>query len=334
MPPRREVFWVTKVLVTGGLGFIGAEVSKQLLDAGAEVVILDSFASYFPLFHEDAGLYQRFVHDRVAPLNGRVQLERGDTRHKDELRRVMLKHRPDRVIHLAALPLANVSTTYSEEAIGSIVAATTNLLEVVRDLDHFERFVYASSSMVYGEFVEHPATESHPTHPKNIYGGAKLCGEVVTRTYGEALGIEYAIVRPSAVYGPTDVNRRVVQIFVENALRGRPLVLKGGASNALDFTYVKDIASGFVKAALVPAAANETFNITRGEGRTLGELVGILREIIGDIEVEEAELDHIIPRRGALDTSRARQILGFESAYALEDGVREYVEFVRSYLET
>ena len=117
-----------------------------------------------------------------------------------------------------------------------------------------------------GDFLRTPAGEDHPTSPKDIYGGLKLCGEIVTRTFAQRYDLDFAIVRPSAVYGPTDNNSCVISVFLENALAGRPLQVFG-VNTVLDFTYVTDTADGIVRAALHPAASMQTFNITRGMGR-------------------------------------------------------------------
>ncbi|MBI4798645.1 MAG: NAD-dependent epimerase/dehydratase family protein [Desulfarculus sp.] len=134
--------------------------------------------------------------------------------------------------------------------------------------------------------------------------------------------------RPSAVYGPTDVNRRVVQIFLEKALAGETLVLHGGDST-LDFTYVEDIASGFVLAGTHPQAANQVFNITRGQGRTLKELVDVLKLYFPTLETRIEPHRVYRPKRGSLSIAKAREVLGFEPRFTLEEGIGRYVEFYR-----
>jgi nucleoside-diphosphate-sugar epimerase len=269
---------------------------------------------------------------RFQLLKQNTEMLRGDTRAKDHLRRVILEHRPTHIIHLAALPLANLSNIYTEEAVESILNSTINLLEIIRDVDFVERFVFTSSSMVYGDFQYLPADEEHPRNPKNIYGGAKYAGEIMTTVFGERYGIEYTIVRPSAVYGPTDVNRRVSQIFVENALIGNPLTLRG-ADSALDFSYVEDVAEGFVRAALEPNGANQVLNLTRGEGRTLREFADILKKMIPSLEVIEEELDKDIPVRGALDISKAQELIKYDPQHSLEKGLEKYVAFVKECMQ-
>lgn len=317
------------VLITGGAGFIGSHIACHLVERGIPTILVDPFIQYFSPLEPESSVYHRYMEERFRGIRDKVTFVRGDTRNKAGMRRIITQYRPTHIIHLAALPIANISNSFTEEAVDCTLIGTVNLLDIIRDVDFVHRFVYASSSMVYGDFQYTPADEEHPKHPKDVYGGAKLGGEVMTQVYGRRFGIEYAVVRPSAVYGPTDVNRRVSQIFVENALRGKPLILKGGGETVLDFTYVKDIARGFVLAAIEPGGKNEVFNITFGEGRSLLEFVEILQVMIPGIRIVVEPAEGHVPKRGALDISKAKNLLGYQPRYCLEAGLREYVEFVR-----
>jgi nucleoside-diphosphate-sugar epimerase len=321
---------MSRVFITGGAGFIGSFVARELLARGVETVLFDSFVAYVSPLEVDLHLYLK---ERMKGIEHQAIILRGDTTNLSDVRRAIEAHKPDVIIHLAALPIADLSNRYSEEAVKSILQGTVNVLETIRDTDTVQRFIYTSSSMIYGDFQYVPADEDHPKKPKDIYGGTKLAGEILTEAFGRRFGIEYVIVRPSAVYGPTDVNRRVTQIFLENAMAGKPLTLHNGGSSELDFTYVEDTASGIVKAAFEKSAANQVFNITRGEGRSLKELADTLQRWFPDAKsiVEKQPESMMRPKRGALDISKAKKLLGFEPRYSLEQGIEKYVAFVREF---
>jgi len=181
--------------------------------------------------------------------------------------------------------------------------------------------------MVYGDFIEVPAMEDHPKTPKDIYGGTKLAGEILTETYGRRYKINYTIVRPSGVYGPTDVNRRVVQIFLENALKNKKLILQGGGNNLIDFTYVEDCADGIYLAAVSSKGENQAFNITRGEGRSLIECTNILKTFFPNLTTQVEPAQPFRPKRGALSIQKARELLGYSPKFSLEQGVDKYFQF-------
>ena len=320
---------MAKVLVTGGAGFIGAHTARSLLDAGEEVVALDYFHQYI---HPVQPSYLENTQWRFDELLKGADIRYGTTTHKDDLRRNLNELKPTHILHLAALPLANVALKQTEEAFDSIVRGTVNLLEVLRDGPPIEKFVYVSSSMVYGDFTQIPMPEEAPKHPKEIYGGMKYAGETLVRVYAQRYDIPFSIVRPSAVYGPSDNNRRVLQIFVENAVSGRPIVATNPESTFLDFSWVADVAKGMAQVVLSPNAVNEDFNITRGEGKTLADALAILRGIFPDLDVEERrEESSYRPERGSLDVAKARSLLGFDPTMSLEEGLPIYVDWVRQH---
>lgn len=310
---------MSRVLLTGGAGFIGCHVAGQLLEKGYEVAIYDSFVNYvYPLnqVHIDN------IVNRLEPVEKNVKIYRGGTHDHDCLRRALMDFRPQRVIHLAAMPLANLAVEHPEEAVQAILMGTLNLLQAARELD-LERIVYVSSSMVYGDFARVPVQEEDAKDPKEVYGSMKYSGELLVRAFGRLFGLDHSIVRPSAVYGPTDNNRRVLGIFLENALSGRPLEVRG-ANNALDFTYVEDAARGIVCAALHEKASGKAFNVTRGRGRTIQEAAEIVAKLVPGTTIQLAERDTRMPVRGTLDISRARAEIDFNPSVDLEEGLARY----------
>lgn len=315
-----------KVFITGGAGFIGSFVAKELVSNGDDVIIYDSFVNFTSPLKSH---YQFYLKRRLDNISNKVTVVRGDIRHKGHLLRTLNEHKPDNVIHLAALPIATISNKFPEEATEINLYGTVNVLEAMREVGVVKRFIYASSSMIYGDFQYSPADENHPKNPKDVYGATKLAGEILTESFGKMYGIDYIIIRPSAVYGPTDANRRVSQIFVENALQGKPLVLHEGGNSKLDFSYVEDVAHGFVLA-LKSKVRNDVFNITRGEGKSIKEFAEILSKLVPNLRTVVKPADIVRPERGALDISKARKKLGYKPRYSLEEGLKKYVDFIKS----
>jgi len=315
---------MAKIFLTGGAGFVGANVCRALRQDGHEVAIFDQFVNYvYPLdrVHVDN------LTQRMATIKDGVTIYRGSTRDQNNLRRALRAFNPNYIVHLAAMPLANLAVEDPEEAVDAILSGTINVLHQSRDLPGLKRLVYVSSSMVYGDFVRVPAHEDDPKDPKEVYGSLKLSGELLVKSFGRLYGIEYSIVRPSAVYGPTDNNRRVLGIFLERALKGEELVVKG-ATQSLDFTFVEDAARGIVCATLHERGASGIFNITRGQGRTIKEAAEIVASLVPGTRIRVESADERMPSRGELDISRARKEIGFEPRVNLEQGLQIYLEYL------
>lgn len=312
-----------RVLITGGVGLIGSHLTRRLLDEGHEILVLDDFT-----FSYSADLSPRIQTDiayRTSVLMKGARIERCSTMEKSRLRALLTGFGPDCVVHLAAIPLVTVVSRQVEAAARSLSEGMINLLEVLREASGVRRFVYASSSMVYGDFQQDPMPEEGPCNPVNVYGGLKLAGEVLARSYLKPTGMETVIVRPSAVYGPTDQHRRVVQKFCEAALQGGSVMLSA-KDHTMDFTYVDDIAEGFRLAATHPAAAGETFNMTYGQARRLIDLVDVIRNFHPALALGSDTLDdHDRPTRGTLSIAKARRLLGYAPRYPLEAGIPAYL---------
>jgi len=321
-------------LITGGLGFIGSVIARKLLENNIveKVVALDHYGRYVSSMHEDFIDYRKY---RLKNIEDKVIIERSEAKYPLLAIKLLMKYKPAFIFHLAALPLAKLDNLNSEEASEGSVQSTTNLLESCGQLKETmgyepERFLYASSSMVYGDFQYEPADESHPTNPKEIYGTMKLAGEIITRGIGKFYGIKYSIIRPSAVYGPTDMNRRVSQIFLEKAIKG-DLIKVHGKKEALDFTFIEDIATGFILAATKAGGVNETFNITYGKAHRLLQYVQELHKYFPNLKYEVVERDGFRPKRGTLSIAKAEKLLGYSPSFNLTEGVKKQVDFAKKY---
>jgi nucleoside-diphosphate-sugar epimerase len=317
-----------RVLITGGAGFIGSRVARHFLDADYDVHLYDSFVVYSV---PDPAREQPNFAFRLKDIFQSIRLIRGSTLDKDFLRRTLTEIEPDVIVHMAAMPLAAIAIEHTEEAFQSILNSTQNILEIMRDSKKKTRLVYISSSMVYGDFKTPEVDElEHPKNPKDIYGAFKLAGEIVVSAYSKNYGIEFVTCRPSAVYGPTDTNQRVIQKFIQAALAGKPLILDGDGSMKLDFTHVEDTALAIYLAATTPGASGKVYNVTRGEGRSLKELTDIIKQYLPETTIQHREAPKYMPLRGALSIARAKSELGYAPRVSLDEGVRLYIEHLRN----
>ena len=319
-----------RIFISGGSGFIGSYLARILADRGYELLLFDAYLNYISPFISN---YQHFLKERMQDLLERknVRLERGDIRVQKRVHQVMAEWKPDAVVHLAAIPSAKEATLYPTEALQINVDGTLSLLEGLKACGTVKRFIFTSSSFVYGHFKKDIADEEHPTDPIDVYGGTKLTGEILTKSYAKGHGFEYVIVRPSAVYGFGDCNRRVTQIMLENAQRGKPLVLHDGGRSKIDFTCVTDVADGFARCLETPTAANETFNITRGNARSIKEYADVVKQHFPNVKLEDHPPDAMRPERGTLSIAKARKLLGYDPQIDIEQGVAEYVKMLKEH---
>jgi nucleoside-diphosphate-sugar epimerase len=200
-----------------------------------------------------------------------------------------------------------------------------NLLEASKN-NHVCKFIYISSSMVYGDFTN-DVTEDAECRPQGQYGIMKLAGEWLVRDYSRRGFFDHVVIRPSAVYGELDVEDRVISKFLLTAMRGGVLKVNG-AGETLDFTYVGDAADGIVTATLSPAANNKTYNITKSHSWSLLDAANLAVQIVGQGTVEVRDKDADFPSRGALNIDAARRDLGYNPKVDIEEGFQRYYEWL------
>jgi nucleoside-diphosphate-sugar epimerase len=282
------------------------------------VTVLDADRSYGPATAEQRAWAREW---RARELLAGAEIVRAALEDGARLRREVRARRPEVVVHLANLPLPAVARRRPSEAVRSIAGSMRTVLDALTGAPGLQRLTYVSSSMVYGDFAREPMPEHGPLRPRDHYGRLKLRAEGMARAWAQAGG-PLTVVRPSAVYGPGEINGRFAQRLVEAALGGVPLLLDAAPGTRLDFTWVGDLAWGIAEASLAPAGRGETFNLSRGEARTLEEAVARA----GDVPVVRAGAGtwRPAPRRGALDISRAARLLGYAPRVGLEDGLEAY----------
>jgi UDP-glucose 4-epimerase len=182
--------------------------------------------------------------------------------------------------------------------------------------------------MVYGDFTDQ-VREDAECRPQGQYGIMKLAGEWLVKDYTRKTGMAHTIIRPSAVYGPLDVNDRVISKFLLAAMRGETLNVNG-ANETLDFTYVEDAANGIVAAATLDIANNRTYNITKSHSKTLLEAAELAVSIAGQGSINVRDRDLDFPSRGALNIDAARRDLGYNPQVDMEEGFDEYHKWLIS----
>lgn len=310
------------ILVTGGCGFIGHNVVHKLQDSH-KVTSYDSLTDYGIL---DPVELKELHCERKKFMKGyRIT---GDIRDLKRLAASFSSELPEIVIHLAAFPRAKVVN--SDPIVGAEVMSTALLkLLTTSKMNKVKRFVYISSSMAYGDF-DNGVLETAQCNPMGTYGILKYSGELLVKDYCQSNNMEYVIVRPSAVYGPRDVEDRVASKFLLNAIRNETITVRG-ANEVLDFTFVDDIANGICLAALMPQAKNQTYNMTRGVGHTLLDAAKLAVKITGSQSaIVVADKDASFPSRGTLSIVKASTELGYSPKVDLEEGFKLYYDWLVS----
>lgn len=310
-----------RILVTGGYGLIGHNVIKRLQDLKHHTFIADIKTNYGIIPQSEID----YLMEERAKKIGHHLYFNTDIANTGPIDYVVQTTKPDVLIHMASFPRQKVVNANPQLGADVMMRGLINLLESAKE-HGVKRFVYISSSMVYGDFNDQ-VTEDAVCNPQGQYGIMKLAGEWLVKDYARRTGMEYVIIRPSAVYGPLDVEDRVVAKFMLTAMRGQTLKVNG-ASETLDFTYVDDAADGIVAAALEVGAANDTYNITKSHSVSLSQAAKMVVGIVGKGSIEIRDKDADFPSRGALNIDKARAKLGYDPKVDVEEGFQKYYEWL------
>ena len=311
-----------KVLVTGGQGLIGHNVVSRLEDLGHKVSIIDNQTTYGLIPKEELWY---LLSERGLKINSEVWLK--DISDNQAVDYIFDKEKPEIVIHMASFPrqkVVNVNPTLGSRTMSE---GLLNLLEACVKYET-RKFIYISSSMVYGDFSD-DVKEDYDCKPQGQYGILKLAGEWLVKDYSRRTNLVHTIIRPSAVYGPLDVEDRVISKFILNSMRGNPLRVNG-ANETLDFTFVDDAADGIVAAAISDNTENKTYNITKSHSHSLLDAAKLAVKIVGKGEIIVGDRDLDFPSRGRLNIDAARQDFGFDPKVDVEEGFQIYYDWLRS----
>ena len=313
---------MSAILVTGGIGLIGSLVSRKLIEMGKEVVVFD--------LRKD----MTFVKD----IEGRLDFVEGDLTDLPKIIHTIRHYNIERIIHMASAPQTltetNLMMGFKIQAEG-----TMNILEASRLLD-IHRCVCISSQSVYalpeGKHAHplyKPITEDWPKAPRHAYGASKLYMEHMGIRYHQVHGLDYVGIRFATTYGPGKALRwpsvAIQSHIIESAMTGTSYKVSQGGDQVDDMIYHKDAAQGVVNACFAENLSHRIFHLGTGQGVTLKDMVKVLEDVYGDIDVKIGPgLDYMGTGKfyGVYDITRAREELGYDPQFTLESGIRDYIE--------
>ncbi len=315
-----------KVLITGGMGVIGAETSRKFVREGHRPVV-----------------YARHRDDRlIFDIIDDIDFEAGDILDWPRLLDVIKRHKVTHIVHAAAF-VGAVSAANPALSIQVNVMGVVNVLEAARLLD-VRRVVYTSAKGVYGPVLGDygpptykPMPEDMPKNPQRIYDSAKLMGEQAAIYYANNMGVDVAVVRFATTFGPGKTARHgkmgVTSQIVENPFHGLPFHHPAGGDAKDDFVYNKDSALGIYLAATAQRLRSRVYNIGSGVGRTLNDFAGLLRKKIPGADIKIGPglnfLGTPYQPHGIYDVTRARDELGFRPQYDLDRAIGDYLDSLK-----
>ncbi|MHC4789496.1 MAG: GDP-mannose 4,6-dehydratase, partial [Planctomycetota bacterium] len=309
------------ILVTGGAGFVGSHLLDRLAGQERQVVCLDSFDDYYPAAIKRANM-------EGALATGLVE---GDIRDAELCRSVLERGDVRSVVHLAAR--AGVRPSIERPALYQDVncTGTANLLEAARLSGGVEKFVFGSSSSVYGINSKIPFSEDDPiSRPISPYAASKRAAELLCHVYHHLYGLPVICLRLFTVYGPRQRPDLAIHKFARLIAQGRPIPVYGDGSSRRDYTYCSDIVDG-IMAALDCEAEFEIVNLGNSQPVELRELIRLIEESMG----RKATIERLPDQPGDVpvtyaDISKAQRLLGYEPRFPIGQGIAEFVEWFRS----
>jgi UDP-glucuronate 4-epimerase len=307
-------------LVTGGAGFIGSHLVERLLESGRNVVCLDNFNSFYDPAIKRANLHPVLHHPAFTLIEG-------DIRDAATLSGIFRTHDVDSVVHLAAMAGVRPSVEDPQLYNQVNVLGTTNLLEECRDVG-VKRFVFGSSSSVYGLSDEVPFSEDAPVgKTASPYGATKLAGEVLCHTYHHLYGLPTVCLRFFTVYGPRQRPEMAIHKFIRLIYRDEEVPVFGDGSSRRDYTYVDDIVDG-ITSAVDCDCQFEVINLGRSETVALLEMIHHIESSLK----KTARVEFLPSQKGDVpitfaSVQKARRLLGYEPTVSIAEGIRRTVRW-------
>lgn len=313
---------MTLSLVTGAAGFIGSHLVEALLERGDRVIGVDQFNDYYDSTLKRKNLAESLQHPNFKLIEGDIQKLDWNTLLADV----------EVIYHQAAQAGVRSSwgagfRIYTEQNIN----ATQILLEAAKTAKHLQRFIYASSSSIYGNAEALPTSETICPQPVSPYGITKLAAEQLCGLYYQNFGVLTCSLRYFTVYGARQRPDMGFHKFLRAALRDEAIVIYGDGQQTRDFTFVKDVVAANLAAATIPQAVGEIFNIGGGSRVVLTDVIATMESILGrSIRKEFIETAIGDARHTSADVSKAKQILGYQPKVLLKEGLTQEWEWIRS----
>tara|TARA_X000000368_G_C23020066_1_gene707527 strand:- start:41 stop:1087 length:1047 start_codon:yes stop_codon:yes gene_type:complete len=331
-----------KIALIGGAGFIGHNLAVHLQSLGAKVNIIDGMQVNNLLSLVDnvdnlpyPDLSRAIINERTQILKtAKIHIRVQDARDYHALSRLLNEINPQIIIQLAAVSHANRSNKDPYSTFDHSFRTLENSLDWARsNISSLEQFIFFSSSMVYGNFKGDQVDENNHCEPLGIYGALKYGSEKIIIGYNQTFDLPYTIIRPSALYGERCISRRVGQIFIENSLMGKEIVMSDKGQEALDFTYINDLVDGVTKCIGNKNALNQVFNLTYGKACSIANMSEIIRQHFPGIKVRNVERDKLMPKRGTLNVDKARDLIGYNPSWPLEKGYPQYIDWYKNFVK-
>lgn len=304
-----------RAVVTGGAGFIGSEVTRQLHDINANVTVFDNFSS-------GKAEYLRNCRDRLTIL-------KGDVCDKEAVSKVLKDQ--EAVIHLAALPFIPDCYYHPEEFFKVNTEGSVIMLQESIRSETVKKFLHISSSEVYGTARQVPMNEEHPTFPHSTYAVSKLAADRAVFTMHKEHNFPAVIIRPFNSYGPNITQPYIVpEILLQLSMQNENVIL-GNVESSRDFTYITDTARGIILALTQKNAIGETINIGSGREVKIKDLVFLMADLLGKhvtIENDNTRLRPYDVERLICDNTKAQKILGWQPKIPLEEGLKLTYEWM------
>jgi UDP-glucuronate 4-epimerase len=312
-----------RVLVTGGAGFIGSHLVEKLLASGHEVVILDDFNDFYD---------PQTKHANIAGLARDVTVYHVDLRDGESVRNLFHREKVDAIAHLAARAGVRPSIQQARLYYDTNVTGTLHLLEAAR-VTGVERFVFASSSSVYGASKRIPFSEDdHLSQTFSPYAATKIAGEFLCSTYSHLYNLRIVALRYFTVYGPRQRPDLAIHQFTRRIYAGQPIDQFGDGSTRRDYTYIDDVIQGTMAALQYEGPLFDIFNLGENDTIQLKDLIAAIENALG----KKTKINQLPEQPGDMpltcaDISKARKLLGYKPTTRLSDGLPRFIEwFLRS----